>query len=192
MTNQVSLRNVKESDLPTFFVQQLDPEATRMTAFPSRDRDSFMAHWAKSMDDETTALQTIMFDGRVVGNIVCWEQSGEQAVGYWIGREYWGKGIASEALSQFPGHVEFRPLVAHVAKHNIASLRVLQKCGFTISGENKFPSANDDSDEEYILTLETSEGMANRCSHRPPNKSLQPTAQKTRRGLAPEPLGRWG
>jgi RimJ/RimL family protein N-acetyltransferase len=160
MTNQVSLRDVKESDLPTFFDQQLDPEATRMAAFPSRDRDSFMAHWAKSMADKTTTLQTIMFDGRVVGNILCWEQSGERAVGYWIGSEYWGKGIASEALSQFLGLVEFRPLVAHVAKQNIASLRVLQKCGFTISNENKFPSANDDYGDEYMLTLETSEGMA--------------------------------
>jgi len=99
MTNQVSLRDVKESDLPIFFDQQLDPEATRMAAFPSRDRDAFMAHWTKSMADETTTLQTIMFDGSVVGNIVCWEQSGQRSVGYWIGREYWGKGIASEALS---------------------------------------------------------------------------------------------
>ena len=162
MTKQVSLRDVKESDLPTFFDQQLDPEATRMAAFPSRDHDSFMAHWAKSMADEMTTLQTIMFDGRVVGNIVCWEQSGERAVGYWIGREYWGKGIASEALSQFLGQVEYRPLVAHVAKHNIASLRVLQKCGFAISRETSVPSANDDYSEEYILTLEASEGMASR------------------------------
>ena len=158
MTNQVSLRDVKESDLPTFFDQQLDPEATRMAAFPSRDRDSFMAHWAKSMADEMTTLQTIMFDGRVVGNIVCWEQSGERAVGYWIGREYWGKGIASEALSQFLGQVEYRPLVAHVAKHNIASLRVLQKCGFTISGEDKFSGVDGEEAEGFILALGANDG----------------------------------
>jgi len=182
MTNQVSLRDVKESDLPIFFDQQLDPEATRMAAFPSRARDAFMAQWTKSMADETTTLQTIMFDGSVVGNIVCWEQSGQRSVGYWIGREYWGKGIASEALSQFLDHVKLRPLVAHVAKHNSASLRVLQKCGFTISSENKCPGVNDGSDEEYILTLDTSEGTVNRASRRPSNKALQSTAQKTRRG----------
>jgi len=86
LTKQVSLRDVKESDLPTLFDQQLDPEATRMAAFPSRAHDSFMAHWAKSMADEMTTLRTIMVDGRVVGNIVCWEQSGERAVVYLIGR----------------------------------------------------------------------------------------------------------
>jgi RimJ/RimL family protein N-acetyltransferase len=156
MTGEVSLRNVEEGDLPIFFEQQLDPEATRMAAFPARDRDAFMAHWAKIMGAKTGTLQTIMFAGRVAGNIVSWEQSGERLVGYWLGREYWGQGIATAALSQFSSHVTVRPLVAHVAKHNIGSLRVLQKCGFTISGEDRFPLADEKYGEEYILTLAAS------------------------------------
>ena len=44
----------------------------------------------------------------------------------------WGRAIATQALNQFIGQVQTRPLYAHVAKHNIASIRVLQKCGFTI------------------------------------------------------------
>src|SRR5207244_9942675 len=36
-----------------FFEHQLDAEATRMAAFPSRDRDAFMAHWARIMSKET-------------------------------------------------------------------------------------------------------------------------------------------
>lgn len=44
MTNDVLLRDVTESDLPIFFEQQLDPDATAMAAFPSRDREAFMAH----------------------------------------------------------------------------------------------------------------------------------------------------
>ena len=63
------------------------------------------------------------------------EKSGEREVGYWIGREYWGKGVATRAVSTFLGHVKTRPLYAHVAKDNIASIRVLEKCGFKISGE---------------------------------------------------------
>ena len=43
--NTVTLRDVTEADLPIFYEQQLDPEATQMAAFPSRDRDAFMAHW---------------------------------------------------------------------------------------------------------------------------------------------------
>jgi hypothetical protein len=48
MTNAVQLRDVIEADLPSFFEHQLDPDATRMAAFPSRDRERFMAHWGKN------------------------------------------------------------------------------------------------------------------------------------------------
>src|SRR5262245_31865411 len=86
MTSEVSLRDVKESDLAIFYEQQLDPEATRMAAFPSRGWDAFMAHWAKIMNEQTATNQTIVFDGRVAGYIVCWKASDEWQVGYWIGR----------------------------------------------------------------------------------------------------------
>ncbi|MDO8753419.1 MAG: hypothetical protein Q7J80_05955, partial [Anaerolineales bacterium] len=74
--NTFILRDVTEADLPIFFDQQLDPEATQMAAFPSRDRDAFMAHWKKIMSTENVTLKTILFDGHVAGNIVSWEQSG--------------------------------------------------------------------------------------------------------------------
>lgn len=151
--NNFILRDVTETDLPIFFEQQLDPEATQMAAFPSRDRDTFMAHWVKIMGDENVTLKTILFEGHVAGNIVSWEQSDERDVGYWIGKEYWGKGIGTMALAEFLGYLKTRPLYAHVAKHNVASLRVLQKCGFTISGEHKF-SEDGKEIEEIILKLE--------------------------------------
>jgi RimJ/RimL family protein N-acetyltransferase len=153
MGAEVLLRDVQESDLTVFFEQQLDPEATRMAAFPSRSRDAFMAHWAKIMADETTALQTVLFRGSVAGNVVSWEQAGERNVGYWFGKEYWGQGIATAALSQFLQHVKTRPLHAHVAKHNLASIRVLQKCGFTVSREARLSDADGEQGEEFILTL---------------------------------------
>lgn len=59
------LRDVFESDLPFFYEQQLDPEATAMADFPSRDRESFMAHWAKIMLDRSVSLKTILIDGEV-------------------------------------------------------------------------------------------------------------------------------
>ncbi len=153
-TSDVLLRDVIKDDLPILFEHQLDPEATRMAAFPSRDRDSFMAHWAKILADQTIAKKTILFNGQVTGNIVSWEGSGERLVGYWIGREYWGKGITTKALSEFLGRVRTRPLYAHVAKHNIASIRVLEKCGFKISGEGKDSSSLPGEEvEEFIMKL---------------------------------------
>jgi len=155
MTSDVQLRDVIESDLPIFFEQQLDPDATEMAAFPARDREAFMAHWAKIMANDSVILKSILCDSQVAGNIVSFIQSGEREVGYWIGKEYWGKGIATRALAAFLDHVTERPLYAHVAKHNIGSRRVLEKCRFTIVGEDKgFPDARGEEVEEFILKLE--------------------------------------
>ncbi|MCI0609246.1 MAG: GNAT family N-acetyltransferase [Anaerolineae bacterium] len=154
MTNEILLRDVNESDLPIFYEQQLDPDATKMAAFPSRDREAFMAHWAKIMADDSVILKSILFDGQVAGNIVCWEQAGEREVGYWIGKEFWGKGIATKALSEFLNHVKIRPLYAHVAKHNIGSRRVLEKCGFKMFGMELFlDTQGENRAEEYVLKL---------------------------------------
>ncbi len=144
MPTTVFLRDVIASDLPIFFEQQLDPVANQMAAFPARDREAFMAHWAKIMADESNILKTILYGDQVAGNIVSWEHSGEREVGYLLGREFWGKGIATRALAAFLEQVTTRPLYAYVAKHNLASIRVLEKCGFTLTREGT---------EEVILIL---------------------------------------
>lgn len=154
MTNDVSLRDVSKADLRHFYQQQLDPEANAMAAFPPRDRESFMAHWAKIMADKSVILKTILFNSQVAGNVVCWEQDGEREVGYWVGKEFWGKGIATKALAEFITQVKMRPLVAHVAKHNIASRRVLEKCGFTFIKEDKYYNISGEEIEEVILKLD--------------------------------------
>ena len=110
-----------------------------MAAFPSRDRDAFMAHWARIMSNETNEtgiLNTILADDTVAGNVVYWEAAGEPNIAYWLGKTHWGKGIASAALAQFLTKIEARPVYAHVAKHNFASIRVLQKCGFQLARED--------------------------------------------------------
>ena len=144
----VALRDVTDDDLPFLFEHQLDPDATAMAAFPARDRDAFMAHWARILRDETVITKTVLAEGRVVGNVVSWQHDGETLVGYWIGKEHWGQGIASAALAAFLGEVAKRPLHARVAQHNVASRRVLEKCGFAICGE-----ATDGDVEEFLLVL---------------------------------------
>jgi len=105
----VVLRNVERGDLPFFFEHQLDPEATSMAGFPIRDKKSFMAHWTRLLDDESVVKKTILFQDEVAGNVVSFEQSGEREVGYWIGKDYWGKGIATRALAAFLSLEERRP-----------------------------------------------------------------------------------
>lgn len=150
----ITLRSVTESDLPIFYKQQLDSEATAMAAFPSRDRENFDAHWKKIMADEKVILKTILYDEQVAGSIVSWNMDAEREVGYWLGKEFWGKGIATEALKQYLQMVEERPLMAHVAKHNIGSKRVLEKCGFHVIGEGRYTNIGNEEVEEFILKLD--------------------------------------
>src|SRR5262249_42960003 len=94
--------------------------------------------------------------GQVAGSIGAFVApwSGKLEVTYWIGREFWGKGIATKALAVFLSGVKIRPLYARAAKDNIASLRVLEKCGFTIAGyERGFANARGEEGEEVVLGL---------------------------------------
>jgi RimJ/RimL family protein N-acetyltransferase len=153
MPPRVRLRPVEEHDLSIFFEHQRDPDANRMANFDARDLDAFMAHWRKILGDETVVVRTVELDGLVTGNVVSWEHDGERDVGYWIGRQFWGKGIATAALAAFLEELDTRPLHAHVATHNVASIRVLEKCGFERTGDGSTSSVDDGRVEELVLKL---------------------------------------
>ena len=72
-----------------------------MAGFPARDRESFMAHWNRILEDGSVVKKTVLFEGEVAGNIVSFVNSGEREVGYWIGRGFWGRGVATRALAGF-------------------------------------------------------------------------------------------
>jgi len=59
-------------------------------------------------------------------------------IGYWIGVEYWGRGIMTGAIEIFTAHLfenfDFNRLFAGVFSSNPASARVLEKAGFTRDG----------------------------------------------------------
>ncbi len=157
MVNDIQLRDVAEDDLPIFYEQGKDPEAVHMAAFTAEDPsdwEAFQAHWAKIRADENTLIQTILFEGRVVGHIASFERFGDLEVTYWLGKEFWGKGLATLALKAFLEIQTERPLYARAAKDNTASIRVLEKCGFSISGHDKFyANARGQEIEEVILKL---------------------------------------
>ncbi|MFB4168262.1 GNAT family N-acetyltransferase [Virgibacillus sp. JSM 102003] len=155
--NNLVLRNVIEDDLPIFFKHQQDSEANQMAAFTSKDPNdwnSFAEHWNKILTNKNITKQTIIVENTVVGHVVHFEQFGEPEVTYWIGKEYWGKGIATKALREFLKQVTIRPLYARAAKDNTGSIKVLKRCGFMISGEDSgYANARDKDVEEFILTL---------------------------------------
>ena len=150
MSSPIILREVVDADLPTFFEHQRSPEAAEMAAFPSRDHDSFMTHWAKIRLDHSNITRTIIYDRQVAGNVGSWLADGKRLVCYWLGREFWGRGVATAALTAFVAEIKERPLHAFVAEHNIGSIRVLEKCGFEQCPEHD-PSIDGEDDVREIL-----------------------------------------
>jgi RimJ/RimL family protein N-acetyltransferase len=141
------LREVREDDLDALFEQQREPEGVAMAIFPAREREAFDAHWRKVLADDRNVVRAIEVDGRVAGNIGSWEQDGRRLVGYWLGSEFWGRGLATAALAELVEELGTRPLHAWVAASNLGSIRVLEKCGFVRVGTHTTDV------EEYLYEL---------------------------------------
>jgi RimJ/RimL family protein N-acetyltransferase len=146
----VSLREVREADFPKFYEDQSDPEASAMAAFTARPKPAFMKHWAEILEDQTVSARSVIVDDSVVGHVVTWPEGEHRLLGYWVSRSQWGKGIATAALQQFLAEVPDRPLRAIVATHNLGSIRVLEKCGFTLTATRTSP---EDGVEERVMDL---------------------------------------
>jgi RimJ/RimL family protein N-acetyltransferase len=128
-----------------------------MVAFGSRDpsnRAAFEARWAQILADPSVVKRTIVADGEVAGHIVRWGPPDRLEVGYWLGRTWWGRGIATRALAAFLAEHPERPLHAWVATDNHGSVRVLEKCGFAITGEDReFSHHRGEEVVQHVLTL---------------------------------------
>jgi RimJ/RimL family protein N-acetyltransferase len=154
------LRDVDVDDLPVFFEQQRDPEAGRMAAFTvpdPADRAAFEAKWTRILADESTVIRTIVADGRVAGSVTLWRDEALDApeVSYWLGREFWGRGLATAALTEFLRIVETRPLYGRAAEDNLGSIRVLEKCGFRLHREERgYANARGEEIAEVVLRLD--------------------------------------
>ncbi len=148
----VQLRDVHADDLDAFFAHQIDSEAGAMAAFPPRDRQTFLAHWARVLEDPRNSTWTVLVAGEVAGYVACFPQHDALHVGYWLGRPFWGRGIATAALARLLGEVPTRPLFARVAEHNVASRRVLEKCGFEQIG--RVPPGPGDEVTELLFRIE--------------------------------------
>jgi RimJ/RimL family protein N-acetyltransferase len=169
----LTLREVRDEDLPLLFEQWADPVAVHMAAFTApdhMDREAFERRWSRLRADvpdkqwKTVLTRVIVVDDDVAGTIGSWGEPGEREVTYWIGRSYWGKGIATDALTAFLAADRSRPLHARVASDNVASRRVLEKCGFrVIATERNFAEARSAEIEVLVLRLDELDGIERRA-----------------------------
>ena len=157
MSEIVSLREVADGDLPIFFEHQRDPQGVYMAAFTVKDpndRAAFDAHWRWILAEPTILTRTIEVDGQPAGYMSSYVGDVWREVTYWLGRDYWGRGIASAALRAFLLLDTHRPLHGRAAADNIPSLRVMEKCGFVRIGTDRgYANARRAEIEEVLLEL---------------------------------------
>lgn len=130
-----------------------------MAAFTWKEpanRQAFEERWARIRADQGILIRTILVEDRVAGSVLSFDMFGDLSVSYWLGREFWGRGIATSALGAFIKIQNKRPLYARAASDNIGSLRVLEKCSFRVTGkEMGNANARGCEIEEFILMLES-------------------------------------
>lgn len=150
----VSLRQIEQSDLPAIFEVQLDAESNQMAFTHPRSKEEFDTHWKESLADPKVVVRAVVAGESLAGCIACFNSEDKNCIGYWIGKRFWGMGIATSALKLLLTEVETRPLHSRVAITNAASIRVFEKCGFREIGREWSPASDCYVEcEEMIMEL---------------------------------------
>ena len=152
---KIELRDPVAADVLVFFVHRQEPEALRMASFPSRDRTVFTAHWTKTAADPPQRFGKP--SSPTAASPATWPAScaatrARSATG--SARSSGEKESPPAPSRPFLGDESRRPLWARVAKSNPGSVRVVQKCGFAITAEDKYENYAGEEIEEYVLKLE--------------------------------------
>ncbi|MFK7792947.1 MAG: GNAT family N-acetyltransferase [Devosiaceae bacterium] len=119
-----------------------DPDVTEMTSsvpypYARSDAEAFLSDVRNETGRKVSRAITV--DGALVGGIgLDVRPGGGEELGYWVGKPYWGRGIASAAVAAFLVLLDDLGLSgsihAQTVASNTASQRVLTKNGFTYQG----------------------------------------------------------
>jgi [ribosomal protein S5]-alanine N-acetyltransferase len=157
-TPSITLRNSTEDDIEIFFYNQLDEEANYLAAFTPKDptdKEAYTSKWKRLLKDDTINMKTILYGTEIAGTVAKFEMEGNAEITYWLGKQYWGKGIATKALRDFLPLENMRPIFGHVAYDNYGSIRVLEKCGFERIGTARlYSNARQKEIEEIIFRFQ--------------------------------------
>ena len=104
--------------------------------YTDRDAKAFLKHATTIGDPSNLAIdvagEAVGAVGFVPGRDI---ERFSAEIGYWLGEDFWGRGIVTEALSLVTDHVfsqlNFLRLYALPFADNPASVRVLEKAGYT-------------------------------------------------------------
>lgn len=153
----VSLRALREDDLPALFEIQFDDTAQRLAAFvgkDARDRDAYLQKFRKILADGANVTKVVEIGGEIVGSVAAFPIEGDTEITYWIRKDWWGRGVATRALAALLDEVTVRPVYGRVAEDNLGSIRVLERNGFVLVGsEESFAEARQATITELIFKL---------------------------------------
>jgi ribosomal-protein-alanine N-acetyltransferase len=135
------LRRYEHADVPQLPALAGDPDVARWMTHrfphPYTHADAFAWVALASLESPVNNF-AIDVGGALAGGIGILPRDGEErgvvTFGYWLGRPFWGRGIATEAAQLLAAHAfgerGLRRLEAYVFPPNTASSRVLEKAGF--------------------------------------------------------------
>lgn len=161
-TPRLTLRPPELADAPRIARFAADPGVARMTcSFPLQQTVVGAEGWvlirqATARLGEGASFAIDLPGEGLIGLIGAHRRDEEVEIGYWLGRPWWGRGFATEALR---GVTPFaKQLGAVVADHfadNPASGRALEKAGFVYTGEvaPRFSLARGESAPARLMRL---------------------------------------
>ncbi|MEP0827818.1 MAG: GNAT family N-acetyltransferase [bacterium] len=145
--NNIYLRPVRPSDAESIYRYARHREISRYTyvPYPYRLEDSYaflksLRRWRKKGTSEVFGIID-KSSHRLLGLIGMHRidrVNRRVEIGYWLGKEHWGKGFTSDAVRLVVRYafkdMKLQKVVARVWHPNIASAKLLQKCGFKLEG----------------------------------------------------------
>lgn len=139
-----------------------DPEVTRYTArmpFPYRRADAcdfIAASRARASDGLSAPFFIRLKDGgALIGGIGLGFEADAAEFGYWLGRAYWNRGYATEAVAAVLDfafdELNLSLVRGNVVPENGASARVMHKMSMTVVGHETSPAPARDEDREVDI-----------------------------------------
>ena len=155
--SHIELRDIDDDDLDAIFEMMRDADAIALAAFTADDpddREAFDAWIARNRAADGVLYLVVTENGGFAGSIASFTIDGDREVTYWLARHAWGRGIATEAVRLLISREPERPLFARAAAHNIGSIAVLEKNGFTeVSRNTDYAPGLGREIEEVVFTL---------------------------------------
>jgi RimJ/RimL family protein N-acetyltransferase len=144
-TQRLRLRTPVAQDAGAIAMLAQDFDVSRMTSrmphpYLRIDAEAFISRAAQTASFDNQTLVIVLESVGPIGSIGLFlSQTGQPEIGYWIGKPFWGQGLATEALRGLQGWARDlqgrRYLTAGHFADNLASAQVLIKAGFLYTGE---------------------------------------------------------